>query len=162
MIDGNGQAYWDGIGSNGGVPKPSHFIGMTKVTGGVVIKDLNIINYPVHCWSISSSSNVLMTNIHLDNSAGNAPTAISNGLPGGHNSDGFDLSSCNNFTVQDSWVSNQDDCVAVTSGNNVTINNMYCTGGHGMSIGSVGGKSNNVVTNIVYVPVFPPFRITFG
>jgi polygalacturonase len=35
---------------------------------------------------------------------------------------------------------NQDDCVAVTSGNNLTISNMYCDGGHGLSIGSVGGK----------------------
>ena len=27
---------------------------------------------------------------------------------------------------------------------------MYCDGGHGLSIGSVGGKSNNNVTNIVF------------
>jgi polygalacturonase len=26
---------------------------------------------------------------------------------------------------------------------------MYCSGGHGLSIGSVGGKSNNNVTNIL-------------
>ena len=27
---------------------------------------------------------------------------------------------------------------------------MYCDGGHGLSIGSVGGKSNNNVTNILF------------
>jgi polygalacturonase len=124
---------------------------MSKVTANSVIKDLNIINYPVHCFSISSCSNVIIDNINLDNSAGNAPNNVSNGLPAGHNSDGFDLSSCTNFLLTNSFVNNQDDCVAVTSGNNVTVSNMWCKGGHGMSIGSVGGKSNNNVTNIVYV-----------
>ena len=36
---------------------------------------------------------------------------------------------------------NQDDCVAVTSGTNITVTGMTCSGGHGLSIGSVGGKS---------------------
>lgn len=26
IIDGNGQAYWDGEGSNGGTDKPDHFM----------------------------------------------------------------------------------------------------------------------------------------
>lgn len=125
---------------------------MSKVTKNSMIKNLYIKNYPVHCFSISGCSDVVMDNITLDNSAGNAPNAVSNGLPAGHNSDGFDISTSNNFVLQNSWVSNQDDCVAVTSGNNITIANMYCNGGHGMSIGSVGGKSNNNVTNITYVP----------
>jgi polygalacturonase len=47
-------------------------------------------------------------------------------------------------------VKNQDDCVAVTSGVNVTVTGMTCSGGHGLSIGSVGGKSNNVVTDITF------------
>jgi polygalacturonase len=40
--------------------------------------------------------------------------------------------------------------VAVTSGNNIHVNNMYCNGSHGLSIGSIGGKSNNNVTNISF------------
>jgi len=85
----------------------------------------------------------------MDNSAGDAPNARSGVLAAAHNSDGFDLSSSSNMTIQHSTVLNQDDCVAITSGNNVTVKNMYCSGGHGMSIGSVGGKSNNNVTNIL-------------
>jgi polygalacturonase len=85
----------------------------------------------------------------MDNSAGDAPNAISGGLAAAHNSDGFDMSTSNNMTITDSTVYNQDDCVAITSGNNVTVSNLYCSGGHGMSIGSVGGKSNNNVTNIL-------------
>jgi polygalacturonase len=63
---------------------------------------------------------------------------------------GFGLASTNDTIVRDSIVINQDDCVAVTSGNNIQVNNMYCNGSHGLSIGSVGGKSNNNVTNISF------------
>ncbi|PMD42716.1 glycoside hydrolase family 28 protein [Hyaloscypha variabilis F] len=150
IIDGNGQAYWDGQGSNGGVPKPDHFIVVNKLTAGSVVENLHIQNWPTHLFSISSCSNVIMRNLLLDNSAGDAPNAISDGLPAAHNSDGFDLSTSENFTITNNIVYNQDDCVAITSGNNVTVSNMYCSGGHGMSIGSVGGKSNNNVTNILF------------
>ena len=47
--------------------------------------------------------------------------------------------------IQNNTVLNQDDCVAVTSGNNVTVRNMYCDGSHGLSIGSVGGKSSSSI-----------------
>jgi len=76
-------------------------------------------------------------NLYLDNSDGDAPNNRSNGLPAGYNSDGFDMSSTNNSIITDSTVLNQDDCVAVTSGNNITISNMYCSGGHGMRLALV-------------------------
>jgi polygalacturonase len=166
IIDGNGQAYWDGIGSNGGVPKyfffsfrvrisrayrirPDHFIVVSKLTQGSVIQNLHIQNWLTHLFSISGCADLTFRNLLLNNTAGDAPNARSNGLPAAHNSDGFDLSSSNNTLITDSTVYNQDDCVAITSGNNITVNNMYCSGGHGLSIGSVGGKSNNKVINIL-------------
>ena len=115
-----------------------------------MIKNLHIINYPTHCFSVSGCSGLIMENIFLDNTAGNAPNNRSGGLPAAHNTDGFDLSSCNNTILRDSRVLNQDDCVAVTSGDSIKVSNMYCDGSHGLSIGSVGGKSNNNVTNIVF------------
>ena len=51
-------------------------------------------------------------------------------------------------------VYNEDDCVALTSGQNVLFENYYCNGGHGMSIGSVGGKSNNTVSQITFMNSF--------
>lgn len=150
VIDGNGQAWWDGLGSNGGISKPNHFITVSKANGASVIKDLYIQNWPVHCFSISNSNGLSIHNITLNNTAGDAPNNRSDGLAAAHNSDGFDISSCTDLTLSDSWVRNQDDCVAVTSGNNITVRNMYCNGSHGLSIGSVGGKSNNNVTNILF------------
>lgn len=118
------------------------------MTAGSVIKDLNIKNWPVHCFSISNCADLTITNIFLNNTDGEAPNARSGTLAAAHNSDGFDLSNCNRTSVTNSIVLNQDDCVAVTSGYNVTVDNMYCYGGHGLSIGSVGGKSINTVVNI--------------
>jgi polygalacturonase len=130
--------------------RPNHFITISKALGASTIRDLYIQNWPVHCFSISNSNNLVITNITLNNIAGDAPNNRSNGLAAAHNSDGFDISGCNNLTLKDSWVRNQDDCVAITSGDNITVSNMYCNGGHGLSIGSVGGKSNNNVTNILF------------
>ncbi|KAK4547939.1 hypothetical protein LTR36_010658 [Oleoguttula mirabilis] len=150
VIDGNGQAWWDGQGSNGGITKPDHFFVISKALGNSVISNLYIQNYPTHCFSIGNSVGLLMENIVLNNTAGNAPNNRSDGLAAAHNTDGFDVSSCNNTIIRHSTVLNQDDCVAITSGDHVTVSGMYCDGGHGLSIGSVGGKSNNNVTNIVF------------
>jgi polygalacturonase len=129
--------------------RPDHFIVVNKLTAGSVIENLHIQNWPTHLFSISSCSDLTFQNMILDNSAGDVPNAISGGLPAAHNSDGFDVSTTNNAIITNNFVHNQDDCVAITSGNNITVSNMYCYGGHGLSIGSVGGKSNNNVTNIL-------------
>ncbi|KAL9115373.1 MAG: hypothetical protein Q9227_000694 [Pyrenula ochraceoflavens] len=150
VIDGNGGAWWDGQGSNGGVDKPDHFFTLSKVTGNSVLSNLNIKNWPVHCFSITNCADLTISGLTLDNSAGDAPNAASGGKAAAHNSDGFDLSSSNNVLLTDTSVRNQDDCVAVTSGDGVTVQNMNCVGGHGLSIGSIGGKSNNDVSNILF------------
>jgi polygalacturonase len=86
----------------------------------------------------------------LDNSAGDAANSKSGGLPAAHNSDGFDVSSSTNVIIEHTTVHNQDDCVAVTSGSTITVDNMYCYGGHGLSIGSIGGKSDNTVNGVTF------------
>jgi polygalacturonase len=115
-----------------------------------VISNLNIQNYPVHCFDITGGDTVLLTGITLDNSAGNAPNSASGGLPAAHNSDGFDISSTNNLILENTSVDNQDDCVAVTSGQNILVTGMTCNGGHGLSIGSIGGKSDNTVDLVTF------------
>lgn len=155
VLDGNGQAWWDGLGSNGGVTKPNHFIEVSKVTGDSRIHDLYIENYPVHCFSISNCAGLDIHSIMLNNTAGNAPNERSKGKAAAHNSDGFDIASSNNTRIRHSTVLNQDDCVAVTSGNNISVSNMYCDGSHGLSIGSVGGKSS-----MFHSPLPPPLHPT--
>lgn len=149
VIDGNGPAYWDGEGSNGGSDKPDHFI-VAKDLSNAVFQNLNIRNWPTHCFDVTGGDTITFSNIFLNNSAGDAANSASDGKAAAHNSDGFDFSSTDNVLLTDSSVYNQDDCVAITSGSNITVNNMYCSGGHGLSIGSVGGKSNNVVKDITF------------
>ena len=120
-----------------------------KAEGTSLIDNLYIQNWPAHCFTISSNG-LVMENLILNNTAGNAPNNRSNGLAAAHNSDGFDISSSTNMVLLNTIVLNQDDCVAITSGNNITASGMYCDGSHGLSIGSIGGKSNNNVTNILF------------
>lgn len=116
----------------------------------IKITNLYIQNWPVHCFDITGSTTVTIDGLTLDNSAGTAPNAASGTLAAAHNSDGFDISSTTNMVLSNTIVKNQDDCVAVTSGTNITVTGMTCSGGHGLSIGSVGGKSDNTVTDITF------------
>lgn len=129
--------------------RPDHFIVVSKVKNSI-ISNLNIKNWPVHCFDVTGCDTVTFSGLTLDNSDGDAANSASDGDPAAHNSDGFDFSSSNNIYLTDTTVTNQDDCVAVTSGVNVTVNNMVCSGGHGLSIGSIGGKSNNVVDGVTF------------
>jgi polygalacturonase len=122
--------------------RPNHFIAVKKALGNSIIKDLYILNFPVHCFYITGSQGLVLENITLNNVAGDKPNAKSGGIPAGHNTDGFGIASSDNIILRNSRVWNQDDCVAITSGNNITVSDMYCYGGHGLSIGSVGGKSS--------------------
>jgi polygalacturonase len=129
--------------------RPNTFITVKKMTNNSVISNLYIKNWPVHLFAIQSSSDLTLKGMFMDNRDGEAPNNRSNGLAAAHNSDGFGVKESSNVLIRDSQVYNQDDCVAVTSGDKITVSGLYCSGGHGLSIGSVGGKSNNNVTNIL-------------
>lgn len=45
-------------------------------------------------------------------------------------------------------VANQDDCLAINSGTYISFTGGTCSGGHGLSIGSVGGRTDNTVENV--------------
>jgi polygalacturonase len=78
----------------------------------------------------------------IDDSAGDTQ--------GGHNTDAFDIGSSSNIIISGAKVYNQDDCVAVNSGTGITFTGGLCSGGHGLSIGSVGGRSDNTVENVSF------------
>lgn len=129
--------------------RPNHFI-VVKHVYNSEITNLNIKNWPVHCFYISGSQHLTISGLTLDNSAGDEPNDASGDKAAAHNSDGFDISSSDYVTLENISVINQDDCVAVTSGTEITVDNLYCSGGHGLSIGSIGGKSNNTVDGVTF------------
>ncbi len=99
---------------------------------------------------------------------------LPNGLQAAHNTDGYEFSSTNSDTSLPSTtapnlspsspinvVFNEDDCVAITSGIDITARELTLgaaasalyfgrDGGHGLSIGSVGGKSDDAVQGVTF------------
>jgi len=142
-INGNGQAYWDGQGGNGGRKKPKFF--RLKLSDSV-IQGLHVVNVPVHVFSIGNCHNLVLDHIQIDNTAGEK--LASNKKTLGHNTDAFDVGESSNITISNAYVHNQDDCLAVNSGTDITFINGTCIGGHGLSIGSVGGRNNNTVRKV--------------
>ncbi|OHE97231.1 endopolygalacturonase 1 [Colletotrichum orchidophilum] len=137
-IDCGGARWWDGKGGNGGKTKPKFFAAHSLKSSN--IKNLNVLNTPVQAFSINSATTLGLYNIVLDNSAGDSA--------GGHNTDAFDVGSSTGVYISGANVKNQDDCLAINSGTNITFTGGSCSGGHGLSIGSVGGRSDNVVKDV--------------
>ncbi|EJD54411.1 hypothetical protein AURDEDRAFT_132904 [Auricularia subglabra TFB-10046 SS5] len=140
-FNGNGQFYWDGQGGNGGVAKPSK---MLVITSSGTFKNLNVLNSPTHAFSVGNKEPLVISNIRLDNS-GRQSTDQGLREPSGHNTDAFDVSATGT-TITGCTVINQDDCIAINKGSNIVFSNNSCTGGHGISIGSI--KTGGVVSNV--------------
>ncbi|KAM3425002.1 hypothetical protein BST61_g6972 [Cercospora zeina] len=138
VIDGNGAKWWDGKGSNGGKAKPKFFAAHNMADS--TISGLNIKNYPVQCFSIDQCQNMNVKGLTIDNSAAGSL---------GHNTDAFDVGDSSGVHISGCNVKNQDDCLAITSGSDISFTDGTCSGGHGLSIGSVGGRDNNDVSNVV-------------
>jgi len=134
-LDGSGPDYWDGQGSNGGVPKPK-FIRLNGVNGGS-LTGLKLIQSPIQTFSVKAS-NFTIDGVTIDDRGSKSSLA--------HNTDGFDVSSTTGLTIQNCNVYNNDDCLAVNSGSDIYFKNNYCSGGHGVSIGSI--KTGNTVDGV--------------
>ncbi|KAF2087956.1 glycoside hydrolase family 28 protein [Saccharata proteae CBS 121410] len=143
-LNGNGAAWWDGEGSNGGTTKPKFFYAHSLKSS--IISGLNIKNTPVQCFSVNSAEDLTIENVTIDNSDGDEEDDDGDAL--GHNTDAFDVGSSNGVYISGATVYNQDDCLAINSGTNITFTGGYCSGGHGLSIGSVGGRDDNTVSTI--------------
>ncbi|KAK7728747.1 hypothetical protein SLS53_009375 [Cytospora paraplurivora] len=141
VLDGQGALYWDGKGSNSGVTKPKFFQAHDLTDS--LIENIKILNPPVQVFSINGAENLEIAYVTIDASDGDTDDL-------GHNTDGFDIGSSDRVTIKNATVYNQDDCVAINSGSSIIFQNGYCSGGHGLSIGSVGGRSNNTVEGVTF------------
>ncbi|KAJ5648974.1 uncharacterized protein N7484_002697 [Penicillium longicatenatum] len=138
ILNGDGSRWWDGKGTNGGKTKPKFFYAHKMINSK--IEDIYIKNSPVQVFSINGASELTMSGITVNNSDGDDN--------GGHNTDAFDIGDSTGVYITNPTVHNQDDCLAVNSGSDISFTGASCTGGHGISIGSVGGRSDNTVENV--------------
>ncbi|RVD87920.1 uncharacterized protein DFL_002123 [Arthrobotrys flagrans] len=139
VLDGEGSRWWDGKGGNGGKTKTKFFAAHSLKSSSIA--SVTIKDSPVQVFSFSSATSVTVTKPTINNKNGDT-----NSL--GHNTDAFDIGNSDHITIDGATVYNQDDCLAINSGTNIIFTNGYCSGGHGLSIGSVGGRSNSVVDTV--------------
>ncbi|KAF8149562.1 endo-polygalacturonase PG1 [Crassisporium funariophilum] len=142
-FNGGGPFYWDGLGINGGVQKPDP---MMKIKISGTYENVKVVNSPGRVYSVSNPAPLVMTGLVIDNSQGDLPNSRSGGIAAGHNTDGFDVSTTD-LTIQNSQIHNQDDCLAINKGSNIVFKGNSCTGGHGISVGSI--DSDVTVSGVV-------------
>lgn len=144
VIDGNGQASWDLFAQDSSYDRPT-MLYITGASSNVAVRNVKMINAPnVFVSATSGTSSVQLAGLAL------SAVSTSDNLP--KNTDGFDVSG-SHVTLSDISIVNDDDCIAFKPGASyVTATNITCTGGHGISVGSLGSKSGSTDTvSDVYV-----------
>ncbi|KAI6025161.1 glycoside hydrolase family 28 protein [Pisolithus microcarpus 441] len=140
--DGSGPSYWDGQGASGGLTKPYPMmsVGITGTISGVYL-----LNTPMGAIGIWNGP-LTVDGVTVDDREGNYANSRSSGAAAGRNTDGFDVGG-DGITIQNCTVINQDDCIAISWGTNITVHDNYCESGHGISLTS--SISDTVIDNIV-------------
>ncbi|KAK2022181.1 family 28 glycosyl hydrolase [Colletotrichum zoysiae] len=145
LIDCDGDRWWDGKGVKAnkkdkkkGSAKPRFFT--VKISNGSV-SGLNVLNTPARGFNINGASNLVVRDILFDNRDGECG--------GGKNTDAFNVGESTDITIAGARVYNQDDCLSITSGARIVFRDGYCRGSHGLSVGSVGGRDVNNVTDVM-------------
>lgn len=140
VIDGNGQNAWDLFASDTSYERPT----LLYITGGsdIEVTGLRQKNPPNVFVSVKGGAErISFSHLKLD------ATSKSDNPP--KNTDGFDIGESTSVTLYDIDVSNDDDCVAFKPGANyVTIDQITCTGSHGISVGSLGKSNADSVKNV--------------
>ncbi|KAI2630445.1 glycoside hydrolase [Xylaria nigripes] len=139
VLDGQGALYWDGQGGSGGVTKPKFF--KANHLNDSVLDGITIRNAPKNSFSLNYVYNLTVVDVTVDDRDGEAL---------GKNTDAFNVNNADGVTIIGAKVWNQDDCVAVNSGRNIYFGSGFCSGGHGLSIGSIGDQTVNVVSNVTF------------
>ncbi|KAF7318960.1 Extracellular exo-polygalacturonase [Mycena chlorophos] len=163
VIDGNGLPFWTLFSSNSSFARPT----ILTITSSrdVTISNLKFLNAPNVFHSVGGdSTNILYESLLLN--ATSTATVVAK------NTDGFDVGPSSFVTIKNVNVINdvcsfrsfspahkftkkQDDCVALKNGADFTlVQNITCTGSHGLSVGSLGSGAGQKtsVTNAFLGP----------
>ncbi|KAF2703194.1 glycoside hydrolase family 28 protein [Pleomassaria siparia CBS 279.74] len=139
IINGNGQAWWDGF-SGASILDPNNeyyrpILFLTDNATNIEVKGLHLKDSP--CWTtfFVRTKNIIFDDIYIDAVSTNVSS-----LP--KNTDGFDSLNVDGVTVTNTRVNVGDDCFsAKPNTTNIFLKNLWCNGTHGVSMGSVGQYS---------------------
>ncbi|MGH3415058.1 MAG: glycosyl hydrolase family 28 protein [Actinocrinis sp.] len=108
----------------------------------LALYDIDLTNSPMYHALFKGGSGITVWGIRIKTPANS------------RNTDGVDPENTSNFLLNDSYIQDGDDCVAVKSDSgsvtsHITVENTHCWGTHGLSIGSqtAGGVSNVTFSN---------------
>lgn len=140
VFDGNGQAAWDAFAADSSLSRPT----MLLVAGAsdVAVSGITFRSAPNVFHSCNDdSTGVVYTDITL--------YAVSSSDNVAKNTDGWDVGPATYVTIRGANVTNDDDCVAFKPGASyVTVEDITCTGSHGLSVGSLGASGVDAVSNV--------------
>ncbi|KAI4376168.1 hypothetical protein MLD38_013959 [Melastoma candidum] len=146
MINGHGSNWWDKspaqlpmgyrFTSCSGRPTALRFHHCQNLT----LSGLRSINSPRNHISINMCTHVTISYIQLI-----APDESPN-------TDGINLSSSSDINIHHSSITTGDDCVAINSDTfRVSITDVRCGPGHGISVGSLGAQGSTAFVSDIYV-----------
>ncbi|KAJ4364121.1 Exopolygalacturonase [Neocucurbitaria cava] len=128
-LDGNGQVWYDLYAKDIYILRPILF-GVIGLQGGS-IEDLKLRYSPQWYNFIANSTDVVYSNIDI------AGGSVSSNVA--KNTDGWDTYRSDNIVIQNSHINNGDDCVSFKpNSTNILVQNLWCNGSHGISVGSLG------------------------
>lgn len=129
LIDGAGQIWWDLMVANSTTARPMLF-NIDTLDGGTM-SNLTMQNPPNWFNIIQNSKNVVIDGMTLN--------VFTTGENPAKNTDGWDTYRSSNIVIQNSRVDNTDDCVSFKpNSTQILVQNLWCNGSHGISVGSLG------------------------
>ncbi|KUF95006.1 Long-chain-fatty-acid--CoA ligase 1 [Phytophthora nicotianae] len=102
---------------------------------GSTVSGFTIKNMPFRTFSIVTSKDTTLSGLTIDSRAGNEHGRLRPDQE-------------RHITITHNEVYNQDDCLAMQSSTNTVFSYNHCCGGHGISIGSLGGNTVDQSTTV--------------
>ncbi|KAF9460727.1 glycoside hydrolase family 28 protein [Collybia nuda] len=128
-LDGAGQLWYDTFATNSTLRRPI-ILTLFQATD-VTVENIRMTNGPEWHNFVNEGTNINFNNITI--------SAVSTSSHGAANTDGWNVYRSDNVVIQNSVITNGDDCVAFKpNATNVLVSNLNCTGSHGISVGSLG------------------------
>ncbi|KAL9618422.1 MAG: hypothetical protein Q9160_006863 [Pyrenula sp. 1 TL-2023] len=135
-INGNGQAWYDGFAGSEILDPDNTFyrpiLFLTDNATNVEVDGITLLNSP--CWNtfLVRTKDIKFNDIDIIAFSTNASS-----LP--KNTDGFDSLNTDGLTVTNTRVDIGDDCFSPKPNtSNIYVENLWCNGTHGVSMGSIG------------------------
>ncbi|PQE07854.1 Exopolygalacturonase A protein [Rutstroemia sp. NJR-2017a WRK4] len=144
VIDGLGNTWWKAWASNSSIARPILF--GTDGLNGATISGLKMRNPPNWFNLYANSTDILVSDMDLSAVSNDSSVAVKN-------SDGWDTYRSSNVVIQNSVIHNTDDCVSFKpNSTDIIVQNLQCTGSHGISVGSLGQYQGEVdIAENIYI-----------